>query len=169
MDTCIDVRPLVVDDLPYVARFHRESWLSVHQEKVPEEKINQLTLDYFFDTWQQVIKDTDRYNLVAVNKAMPVGYISYVRSEKAGRWELIGLYISPEMANRGCGTQLFAAMLEHITRQDTQKLVVWVMQDNLTAIRFYEKQGMRPSGKARHTKHDFFAFDEMQMVLYLSQ
>ena len=169
MDTCIEVRPMVVDDLLYVARFHRESWLSAHQDKVHEDKINQLTLDYFFDTWQQVIKDSDRCNFVAINKAMPVGYISYVRSEKAGRWELIGLYISPEMANRGCGTQLFSAMLDDITRQDAQKLIVWVRQDNLPAIRFYEKQGMQTGGKTRHIKHDFFAFDEMQMVLYLSQ
>jgi len=70
---------------------------------------------------------------VAEEDGVVVGYMG-LRGD-----ELSHLYVAPEMQNRGLGTTL----LEHAKSLRSERLELWVFQQNEGARRFYERHGFR--------------------------
>lgn len=165
MENTILIRQMLTDDAAYVARFHHAAWMDAYRNLLPKEGLDRITLRHFQQSWKQILQETERINLVAIEKAMPVGYASYVPLKKPGRWELVGLYVHPRSMNKGCGSALFGAVLEDIRAQDANQLIVWVMDGNQRAIQFYQKHGMSFSGKTRETTQEGMTFKEIQLEL----
>ena len=165
MDDTILIRQMLTDDLPSVARFHDVAWIDAYCDLLPKEGLEKITLRHFQQSWKQIIKHDDRPNLLALEKAMPVGYASYVPRKKPCRWELVGIYVDPSSMNKGCGSALFGAVVKAIQEKEANKMIVWVMKDNQRAINFYKKLGMKPSRKSRETKQEGITFEEIQFEL----
>lgn len=167
MDDTILIRQMLTDDVPYVARFHHAAWMDAYRDLLPTEEVEKITLRHFQNSWKQILEDDERTNLIAIEKAMPVGYASYRPRKKEGRWELIGIYVDPSSMNKGCGSTLFGAVVSAIKEKKATKLIVWVMEKNQRAVSFYRKQGMHPSGKMRKAKQEGMTFEEVQYELLL--
>ena len=74
-----------------------------------------------------------------------VGHISFGPARDAdavGSAEIRALYILPGEWRQGLGSRLFAAACAALVRQGYDRVYLWVMRDNQSARRFYEKQGM---------------------------
>lgn len=67
--------------------------------------------------------------------------------ERAG--ELYSLYVDPEHWGRGLGTRLHDAALEHLGCEGWGKVMLWVLEGNTGAQRFYERLGWRLDGGRR--------------------
>ncbi len=60
--------------------------------------------------------------------------------------ELRSLYVDPEQWGRGLGTRLHDAALEHLVHGGWAEGILWVLEGNTGAQRFYERLGWRRDG-----------------------
>jgi GNAT superfamily N-acetyltransferase len=87
--------------------------------------------------------------LVAETEAGIVGFASFGPSQDIPVTAEIGtLYAMPEAWGTGVGKQLMAAALTTLGQADYAQAVLWVLEDNERARRFYEAAGWRPDGAA---------------------
>jgi ribosomal protein S18 acetylase RimI-like enzyme len=59
--------------------------------------------------------------------------------------ELYSLSVAPTARSQGIGTRLFDTVEERLAAEGIDDLLVAVMTDNLDALRFYERRGLRPT------------------------
>ena len=158
------IREMQTDDIGEVARFHHAAWMDAYRGLLPEEGLQQLTQQHFLHTWEKIIDDEHRNNLVAIKAKKPIGYASYRQWKKPGRWELLGLYVAPAWMHKGCGTSLFNAVEKDIQQKNAKLLFVWVIKGNQRALQFYQKNGMTRRKRTRRIKKEAMAFQEVQLV-----
>lgn len=63
--------------------------------------------------------------------------------------ELRNLAVDQRSQGRGVGAAVLAAVVEHLRRRGTSKLVLTVHPDNSSAISIYRRSGLMPTGAER--------------------
>lgn len=58
----------------------------------------------------------------------------------------MSLYLLPEYIGRGYGGPLLEAAVETLAEQGFRDVLLWVLEENRRARRFYEKHGFRSAG-----------------------
>jgi ribosomal protein S18 acetylase RimI-like enzyme len=59
------------------------------------------------------------------------------------------LHVLPSMRSRGTGTALMRAAVDGLIAQGHSTAYLWVFEENVAAIRFYERLGAVTTGRAR--------------------
>lgn len=67
--------------------------------------------------------------------------------DKTGAFELHFVYVDPGFLRMGAGTEMLRFFEEKGREKGCGEFVVWVLEENEMARRFYEKYGYRPDGK----------------------
>jgi len=87
-------------------------------------------------------------NLVLIDEGLIVGAASFCKS----RWEqhsdfgeIISIYLLPDYIGKGYGHHLLKRCIEQLSKLGFTKLLLWVLEDNTRARRFYEKNGFNCS------------------------
>lgn len=71
------------------------------------------------------------------------------KAESATVGEVYVLYLLPEVQRRGWGTQLMRSMARGLRQRGSQSMLLWVLQRNHAACRFYEALGGQPLYRRR--------------------
>jgi ribosomal protein S18 acetylase RimI-like enzyme len=61
--------------------------------------------------------------------------------------ELYALYVAPAYWSTGAGRALMGRVLEEAQAEGYPRIVLWVLEQNARARRFYERAGLRPRGR----------------------
>ncbi|MFE1147827.1 GNAT family N-acetyltransferase [Streptomyces albidoflavus] len=80
----------------------------------------------------------------------------------AGEGEVYALYVRPDLLGRGVGRALLDAVHEEAARRGWGTLVLWVVEANARARRFYEAAGYRADGGAQSEEYDGVAVREVR-------
>lgn len=59
----------------------------------------------------------------------------------------MGTFLQKDYRKRGFGTELAKETFRWARRNGFEKLVIWVFEDNVQGLKFYEKLGFKPVGK----------------------
>ena len=107
----------------------------------------------------------DRFTLEKAKK-MAFSWIGFVGygdrgTEAPDTGEIFALYVLSEYYGTGVGKLLMDAGLEKL--KDYPQICLWVLKDNLRAIRFYEKCGFHPDGQEMYSSR--VEATEIRMVL----
>ena len=62
-------------------------------------------------------------------------------------WEVHQLYIDPFFQREGIGSRLMMAFLEQARESGTSSVILWVLEENLSARSFYERVGFSFGGE----------------------
>jgi len=65
--------------------------------------------------------------------------------------EVFAIYLAQQVAGKGVGRTLFARAIDELRNQGYDQAVLWVLEGNTRARRFYEAAGWTPDG-ARKTE-----------------
>ncbi|MBZ2407998.1 GNAT family N-acetyltransferase [Streptomyces sp. L06] len=79
-----------------------------------------------------------------------------------GAGEVYALYVRPGLLGRGVGRALLDAVHEEAARRGWGALVLWVIEANARARRFYEAAGYRADGGAQSEEYDGVAVREVR-------
>ena len=60
--------------------------------------------------------------------------------------ELYAIYVLPELIGTGLGRELTSSCLERTAREGFTRVLLWVVEGNVRARRFYERAGFSPDG-----------------------
>lgn len=141
MDNII-IRKATTDDIDSVARLHVKSWKDTYSGIVSKEHIDNMVNNID----KRIERMHNEFNLrtmiVATINNKIVGFAEYIDSNKYSSdydvdCELCGLYIDKEYQGKGIGTKLFNYIADSFVKLGKEKMIVWCLEDNITAIRFY--------------------------------
>lgn len=141
----LDLRPARPDDALDVARVHVRSWQAAYKGLLPDEYLDSLRADerasrYDFATTDPLAPHT----IVADDGRTIVGFATIgVSPGESSRdvGELMALYVDPASWRTGVGRSLIACARAGLRRRGFDNALLWVLEGNERAQRFYERDG----------------------------
>jgi GNAT superfamily N-acetyltransferase len=134
-------------DLAAVGALHYRSRASAYAGLVPPEALTFGSERALGEWWTERLRwerDTHRLT-VADRDGTVVGFTYLGPSEETGFTELYAIHVEPSRVGTGVGRELMRDALEHLGA----RAVLWVLEGNERARRFYEKGGWFADGVTR--------------------
>jgi len=141
----MDLRPARPEDALAVARVHVRSWQAAYKGLLPDDYLDSLRADerasrYDFATTDPLAPHT----IVADDGRSILGFATIgvspgVPSHDVG--ELMALYVDPDQWRTGVGRVLIARAREELYHRGLLTAILWVLEGNTRAERFYERDG----------------------------
>jgi GNAT superfamily N-acetyltransferase len=146
------IRPGRPEDAEAVARVQIQTWQAAYARALPREQLMRLSADDRVDMWRRLPP------FVAEVDGKVVGFVSVgsARDEDADG-ELYAIYVHPEHWGTGVGRALIERGEEELRALGHDEAVLWVLDDNPRARRFYETAGWSTDGSKRDI--GIFGFD----------
>lgn len=140
------IRPANVSDIPALARVSVASWQAAYRHILPDEILDNLSVEQREANWRRTFSDTQRTNLVLEVERVVSGFIAFGDSRDDDATpetgEIYGLYLIPELWGVGYGRVLWAEASECLLSRFSV-VTVWALQNNTRARRFYECMGFQ--------------------------
>ncbi len=146
------LRRAKIEDAGAIGAVHVASWATAYADLMPAHVIASKPLALRIRQWGEWLENN------AANAAREIwvaetvtptpevmGFVCGGSTRDACRThysgEIYALYLRPEAFGKGMGKALFQQMRQRLMAQGHQDHMVWVMEKNQRARRFYEKQG----------------------------
>ncbi|RMI28283.1 GNAT family N-acetyltransferase [Nocardia stercoris] len=148
------LRRAVPDDATAVAALHVRSWQEGYRGLLPADFLAgldpaQRAARYTFDR----IGPDDPATQVAVDTAGRIGGVVTTGPRPAGEPESVGevlaCYVDPPLWRHGIGHLLLLGALTQLGRNGYDEAVLWVLDGNERAERFYRRERWTPDGGTR--------------------
>lgn len=134
------VRLAEVSDAPAVAAVQVQTWRTAYAGLMPDEVLAAQSVERRTAMWQRLIPDGGVWVALADDEV--VGFAAAGPSRDAdAAFELYAIYVLSSSAGKGLGFELTKAALG-----DEPDVIVWVLDTNVQARRFYERIGFRADG-----------------------
>jgi GNAT superfamily N-acetyltransferase len=154
----VALREARVGDEPAVADIHVRAWQEAYRGLIPDEFLDDLdpadrAERYAFDGDDPDAPTT----LVAVQEGedsgeVILGFATFCRSrdlDAPDHGEVVALYVDPDRYESGVGRQLMAAARRRLWEAGFVDALLWVLDGNDRAVRFYEGEGWTADGATR--------------------
>jgi ribosomal protein S18 acetylase RimI-like enzyme len=143
-----------VDDAPELARVHVDSWRAAYRGLVPDAVLERFEYNWREKRFREALAAgvEETYLIWMGEKAVGSLTLGAARdpdldADRTG--EIWGIYVLPGYWRRGVGRTL-AMEAERILRsRGYEDAVLWVLEGNGRARRFYEAMGFAPDGELR--------------------
>jgi ribosomal protein S18 acetylase RimI-like enzyme len=140
-------------DIDDIGVLHYDSRIAAYRDFVPIAGLRALSPESLAAWWRERFAyESETHRLtVAVDNGRTVGF-SYVGPEEehtAGVGQLYAIHLDPAAQGRGFGRALMTDALATIAGKGWDRAVLWVLDGNAHARRFYERGGWRADGRER--------------------
>jgi GNAT superfamily N-acetyltransferase len=129
-----------------IARVQVVTWQHAYQDILPASFLEGLDAERSAESWLVVVADPRRITFVLEAPDL-VGFCTAgpARGSEASshRGEVEAIYVHPAEHRHGFGTSLLRAAIEWLAEAKLQPVVVWALEANQPAHRFYERLGAR--------------------------
>lgn len=146
----VQLRTATDADLEAVGSLHYRSRAAAYQDIVSPGALtfgSEGALGEWWSERRRWEQDTHRLTVAVGDDGTVVGF-SYVGvTETPGVQELYAIHVDPDRIGTGVGRLLMQDALRHLGA----RAVLWVLEDNTRARRFYEKGGWQPDGETRES------------------
>ena len=141
------IREATLDDAAGVARAQTESWRSSYRGILPDTILDRLDLGQRTEARRRIARDRSLLQLVAydVTHGDVVGFCHAgpARRGSAMAGEIYALYLVQHAKRHGLGTEMFDHVARWLGARGMPSLIIWVLEANHHARRFYEARGGR--------------------------
>jgi ribosomal protein S18 acetylase RimI-like enzyme len=143
----VEVRRARPDDAAAVEAIRVRGWQAGYAHVFGAERLAALDPGRRVDGWRALIEDGHQACFVAEEGGRVVGWTTSAPSSgDAAVGELWGLYVDPEAWGSGAAAALLAASVDALRGRGFTEAVLWVLEDNPRARRFYEREGWTADG-----------------------
>ncbi|MDD4000535.1 MAG: GNAT family N-acetyltransferase [Bacilli bacterium] len=123
---------------------HFTSWKETYTGLMPEEYLDKLDLE----TCINIARKYPQNTMVAVVKNIIVGFSGYLEDSRdissvKPSSEIMAIYILKEYQRKGIG---YALIQESLKRVSKKNVILFVLEENIKAIIFYERIGFEFTG-----------------------
>jgi GNAT superfamily N-acetyltransferase len=149
------IRPGVEADAPVLGRIHVRSWQWAYRGMLPGDYLDGLAeqAEQREQMWRHVVRElqTDQPLWIAERDGQVVGLCNTApaRDQPDGTAELLAIYLDPDVVGTGVGAALMAQALADMRQRGYRAAVLWVLEANDRARRFYERFGWQPDGTVK--------------------
>jgi GNAT superfamily N-acetyltransferase len=178
------VRRASVADAEQIAEIHVRSWQHAYRGLIPQDYLDGLDPAQRVATRRQRLAEEDWTRggcLVVTGAAGAIAGFANVgpsRDEAAGAGgptgertgertggrtgEVRAIYLSPGAWGHGLGRVLMDSALAHLAACGYDQVILWVLESNARARRFYAAAGFRPDGGTKVDQSRGFALHEVR-------
>ncbi|MEJ8646311.1 GNAT family N-acetyltransferase [Streptomyces sp. MS1.HAVA.3] len=165
----LTVRAMTEADVPAVSAVRVTGWKAAYAGIVPQAFLDGMTVEA--DAQQRRHHFTrskeGTTNLVAVDAhGRVVGWACLGPVRDTGTstttGELYALYVQPSLIGSGIGRTLLEAVHARAHAHGFGLLLLWVLTDNMTARRFYERAGYVADGAVQADNYDGVSVSEVR-------
>jgi ribosomal protein S18 acetylase RimI-like enzyme len=137
----MEIRPAAAADARGIAVVHVRTWQAAYAHALPAELLRSLSVDRREQGWREMIEGGESVLVEVVDERI-VGFVAFgpARDEQ-GVGEVYAIYVQPEVWGTGAGRRLMLAALSQLRERGFDEAVLWVLEDNPRARRFYEAGG----------------------------
>ena len=131
-------------DAADLARVHVQSWQETYPGLLPQVYLDRMSVMVHARRWRTRLMRANEVTLVAETVDGLTGYCSgdWTRGgARPGEAEIATLYILRRAQRSGLGRRLLIATARALAARGATSLVIWVLRDNTSARRFYERMG----------------------------
>ena len=147
----MEVRRARPDDAAAIAEVHVRTWQDAYEHVFGAERLAGVTVEQRLPMWRQILDDPSQTALVVEDEdGRIVGWCTVAPSRDADAdGELWGIYVLSEAWGSGAGTALMAAGIDALRESGYREVILWVLEDNPRARRFYEREGWTLDGSRK--------------------
>ena len=147
------VRPARFGDAAALAEVHVRTWQAAYEHVFGAERLATLDLEQRRSRWESVLSAPELHQrsfVVEDEDGRVVGFAATGANRDAdGEGELYAIYAFPESWGSGAGPALMRAALESLREEGFPTAILWVLEDNPRARRFYERERWTVDGGRR--------------------
>ncbi len=149
----MELRPAEPSDALDVARVHVRSWQAAYRGLLPADFLASLDPQRRARSYTFGEDSADSpFTVLAVRDGRPCGFATTGPARppgQAGVGELYAIYVDPDDWGSGAGRVLIGAARDRLGRLGFTEAVLWVLEGNARAERFYRADGWAPDGGRR--------------------
>lgn len=152
-EAALRIRRADVDDARAIAEVVVAGWQGAYRGLMPDEFLDSLLVAGREAGWREVLARDAEGGLpawLAQRDGRAVGFVSSGPPRDADvqlpAAEVYAIYVRPEVWRGGVGRALLDTATGHWRARGTDTLVLWVLEGNDRARRFYEALGWQPDG-----------------------
>jgi ribosomal protein S18 acetylase RimI-like enzyme len=152
------IRPATLEDAPAIARVHVRGWQQAYRGQLPDTFLEALdaSLERRTANWAAQIdraSQSGRRVRVAEQAGSLVGFVGFGpadgEAEDLKLGEIYAIYLDAAHWGRGIGRSLFRSATEELRGAGFNAAVLWVLETNQRARRFYELAGWKLDGQTK--------------------
>lgn len=150
-----DIREAQANDAEEIAFVHWDSWKTSYKGIIEQSYLDSVTFDDRLKLREKILSENSGLHLIATynNKVIAfydagpfIVHSNQIISEPAlfqrnCNGEVYALYILKEHQGLGIGKSLFQMGKSKLKNMGFSPFIAWVLNDNVSAIKFYEKMG----------------------------
>jgi GNAT superfamily N-acetyltransferase len=149
----MQLRPAEPSDAISVARVHVRSWQVAYRKLMPDEYLDQLRPEDRAEKYNFGSLDPLAPHAIVLTEAGVIrGFAATMPAQDSTMpdyGELCALYVDPDHWGRGFGVALVSAARARLFDLGFRKALLWVLEGNLRADRFYRRDQWSPDGAQR--------------------
>jgi len=144
------IREATTGDAAAIAAIHVETWRAAYADIMPAAFLDGLSQEKHQAFWEKELTSNLHVNRVVLEGHRIVGWASggpNRDADRADHSEIYAIYVSPEIWSSGIGRLLMRRMENDLSAM--RPPLLWVLEKNQRALKFYHKQGYQPDGTSR--------------------
>lgn len=146
----IEMRRAEERDAEAITAVHDASWRLAYDGLIPARELQRIVTRRGPQWWARAIRRGTAILVLEVDGVV-CGYATFGPNRARNlrqKGEIYEIYLLPEYQGIGLGTQLFLAARRELIRFGFDTMVVWALDDNAHACRFYDNAGGRRVARA---------------------
>ena len=147
----MEIRRATVADAAGIADVHVRTWQEAYEHVFGAERLAGIDPSRRRAGWERNLA-ADEHAFVAEENDRIVAFVSVGAGEREGEGELHAIYALPEAWGSGAGSKLMRTAIEALRELGYREAVLWVLDDNPRARRFYEREGWMLDGGTKQAE-----------------
>jgi len=144
------VRQAQPGDADAIAEVHVAAWHAAYRGLMPDARIDAFTLEGRRQRWRQNLAQGPARTTVFEQGGRVIAFASVGPSrDEPDSGEIWALYAAPAAWGTGAARALLDQALTYLRQSGFPRTMLWVLEGNLRAIRFYQSAGFHLDGGSK--------------------
>ena len=143
----MSVRYAKLEDIKYAAMIKVDGWKTAYRGIIDDEYLDALNYEETITKWEARFERG--FWCVYENEEKEIlgfscfGERQYLDLEGYNEYdsELVSIYVRPDCKGKGVGKELFNFVTAELKNKGKNKMILWVLEDNIPSREFYKKMG----------------------------
>jgi ribosomal protein S18 acetylase RimI-like enzyme len=145
----VDIRRARLDDAAAIAEVHVRTWQAAYEHVFGAKRLAGIDRAGREGLARRFATDAEYDAFVADDEGTIVGFVACGPPEDEDEQrELFAIYVLPDAWGTSAATGLMHAALDAMRARGAPSAILWVLDDNPRARRFYEREGWLADGSA---------------------
>ncbi len=140
------------NDITRLSEIHVYGWRHAYKNIISDEELfKNINVERSKSIFSKIINE-EKENLDIYNDGIVKGFVIHDNSRDSdcdNSYEVKAIYVEPAFINNGIGKQLLKNAEESCIKSNLSKISIWVLEENLKARKFYEKNGYTQDGSEK--------------------